>query len=114
MEQRFSAAVFLLTGGVLVWLAAFLAAYVFAAVVCARGFADQTVLGFAIVPAAAGASSLAALAGIAEIAAGALRRPSRQSGPSRAIRDVALVVCLLGATGVLWNALPAFLVAARC
>src|SRR5262245_43862642 len=107
--QRFSPTVFMLTGGVLIWAAAFLAAYVFTAVACARGFADATLLGLAIVPVAAGIASLAAVAGIAAVSAIARRR-----NVSPVLRDVALVVCLLGGVGVVWDALPAVIVAARC
>jgi len=114
LEQRFSGIVFTLTGGLLIWAAAFLGAYVFASVACARGFANAAVLGIAIVPAGVGVASFAALAGIGAVTANILRRSSRANDASPAIRDVALIVCLLGATGIVWNALPAFIVAARC
>lgn len=91
------------------WAAAFPAASVFSAVACSRGFADATVLGLGIVPAVAGLANLAAFSGIAAVATVA----HRCSVPP-ALRHVALVVCLLGAAGVLWNVLPIVLVAARC
>jgi hypothetical protein len=111
VDRRFVPALLLISGGVLVWAAAFLASYAFAAVACARGFADATLLGVAVVPAASGAATLAAAAGIVAVARRALRR---SDPPSAAIRDAALVVCVLGAIGVIWNALPPLLVAARC
>ena len=109
VERRLFPTLFMLTGGVLIWAAAFLAAYAFSAVACARGFADATVLGLEIVLAVAGLASLAAFAGIAVVAAVAQR-----SSVPPALRHVALVVCLIGTAGVLWNALPIVLVAARC
>ena len=109
MPQRLSRTIFMLTGGVLIWAAGFLAAYVFAAVACAGGFADASVLGLPIVPAAVGLTALTAFAGIAALAAKA-----RASDIAPTLRHVALVVCLLGAAGVLWNALPAVIVTARC
>jgi hypothetical protein len=99
----------MLTGGVLIWAAGFLAAYVFAAVACSGGFADASVLGLPIVPTAVGLTALTAFAGIAALAAKA-----RASDIAPTLRHVALVVCLLGAAGVLWNALPAVIVTARC
>ena len=39
-----------LTGGLIIWAARFLFAYIFTALACARGFADITILGVGIVP----------------------------------------------------------------
>ena len=109
MEQRIAPTVLMLAGGVLIWAAAFLAAYVFSAVACARGFADASLLGLPVVPVAVGIASIGALGGIATVAAIA-----HGSNAHAALRHVALVVCLLGAAGVLWNAVPALIVATRC
>ena len=109
VEPRIATTFFTLAGGVLAWAAAFLASYVTAALACARGFADTTVLGLEIVPLAVGVASFAALAGIAGVAAKA-----RAGAMDAALREVALIVCLVGVAGVLWNALPALLVGARC
>lgn len=49
MQHRFTTTTFLLTGGLLVWMADFVFVYVFAAVACARGFADATLLGLPVV-----------------------------------------------------------------
>lgn len=49
MQQRFATTAFLLLGGLLVWMANFVFVYVFAAIACARGFADASVLGLPIV-----------------------------------------------------------------
>lgn len=60
MERRFASTTFLITGGLLVWMANFLFVYVFAAVACARGFADVLILGWPLVPVVDISASLAA------------------------------------------------------
>jgi hypothetical protein len=45
MQHRFASTTFLITGGLLVWMADFVFVYVFVAVACARGFADIVILG---------------------------------------------------------------------
>lgn len=49
MRHPFTATTFLILGGLLVWMADFVFVYVFAAVACARGFADVSWLGVPIV-----------------------------------------------------------------
>lgn len=49
MQHRFTSTTFLLLGGLLVWIADFVVVYVFAAVACAKGFADASLLGLPIV-----------------------------------------------------------------
>jgi hypothetical protein len=49
MQHRFTATTFLVLGGLLVWIANFVFVYVFAAVACARGFADASLLGLPVV-----------------------------------------------------------------
>lgn len=49
MQHRFTATSFLIFGGLLVWMADFVFVYVFAAVACAKGFADANLLGLPIV-----------------------------------------------------------------
>jgi hypothetical protein len=60
MQHRFAATTFLVLGGLLVWIANFVFVYVFAAVACARGFADASVVGLPIVTLATLLSSLIA------------------------------------------------------
>ncbi len=50
MQHRFAPTTFLICGGLLAWMAAFMLVYVFAAVACARGFADIRIMGLPIVP----------------------------------------------------------------
>lgn len=49
MQHRFTSTTFLIVGGLLAWMANFILVYVFAAVACARGFADARWLGLPIV-----------------------------------------------------------------
>ncbi|HWK50400.1 MAG TPA: hypothetical protein VNR40_10965, partial [Steroidobacter sp.] len=49
MRRPFTRTAFLILGGLLVWMADFVIVYVFAAVACARGFADVSWLGVPIV-----------------------------------------------------------------
>lgn len=60
MQRRFTSTTFLLTGALLVWLADFAIVYVFAAVACARGFADLEAFGLPLVPAVTTLASLSA------------------------------------------------------
>ena len=60
--HRFAPTVFVLTGALLVWMADFGFVYVFAAVACARGFADAHVFGLPLVPMSTTLASLAAAA----------------------------------------------------
>jgi hypothetical protein len=60
MQHRFTATTFLVLGGLLVWMADFLFVYVFAAVACARGFADASALGLPVVTLATLISSIVA------------------------------------------------------
>lgn len=66
MQHRFTTTAFLVVGGLLVWMADFVFVYVFAALACARGFADVSLLGLPIVPLATVLASL--LAGAVTVA----------------------------------------------
>jgi len=50
MRHPFTSTTLLIAGGLLAWLAEFVFVYGFAAVACARGFADVSLLGLPIVP----------------------------------------------------------------
>lgn len=60
MRHPFTATTLLILGGLLVWMADFVVVYVFAAVACARGFADVSWLGVPIVTATTIVASLIA------------------------------------------------------
>lgn len=112
MHRSFVPLAGLVCAGVLIWAMAFLAAYGYAAVACARGYSETTLLGTNLVVAVIAGSSLAALCSIGASA----RRTSLASDArtDRTLAGVARIVCLLGAIAVVWNALPAFIVGTRC
>lgn len=62
MQHRFTTTTFLMVGGLLVWMADFVFVYVFAALACARRFANVTLLGWPVVPLATVLASLLAAA----------------------------------------------------
>lgn len=66
MQHRFTTTTFLVVGGLLVWMANFVFVYVFAALACARGFADVNLLGLPVVPLASVLATL--LAGAVTVA----------------------------------------------
>ena len=105
--------------GLLVWGAHFTALYGLNALVCARGFAAASLGGFSIVAWAVAVLTLVAAAGIAAAAYLAWKgrhpvMPERSGGPeaARFVRDTTLLVCGMGMVGVVWGALPAFIVPA--
>lgn len=114
MQHRFTSTTFLLTGGLLVWIADFAFVYVFAAVACARGFADVDVLGLPIVPVVTTLASLCA--GLAT--AWLLRRGYRiRSGPAidesqSFIGFVALATCVIALIALAMLILPPLLTSA--
>jgi len=59
-EHRFTPTTLFIAGSLLVWMADFVLVYVFAALACARGFADVEVARLPIVPVVTTACSLAA------------------------------------------------------
>src|SRR3990170_6969517 len=50
MQHRFAPTTFLITGGLLIWMTNFMFVYVFAAVACARGFAQLRLANLPIIP----------------------------------------------------------------
>jgi hypothetical protein len=113
-EPRLTPVAVLLAGGLLVWAGVFLFSYVFAALACARGFAGARFAGFGVVPVAVTVATLAGLFAIAILATRARRQSDSSAGRRPALRAIALFVCVLAATGLVWNALPAILVSAGC
>lgn len=99
-----------LLGGMILWLAAFTAAYAVAALVCARGLADTSVLGLPILPFSIGLATLLALAGTGLIGAAAYRRrtpTADDAGLPGFVWSVALLVVLMALVAIVWNGLPA-------
>ena len=119
MNVAFAPRIFLITGGLLIWAASFLVNYVFAAVACARGFADVQWLGIGLLTLVLTSVNLIAIAGLALVAMRARRVGRASFAPGMATRDgaaasIACIVCLLGGIAIAWNALPPLLVGTHC
>ena len=113
-DIRFAPVLCYLLGGMILWAAAFTAAYGIAAVVCARGLAEATILGMAIVPFSVGAVTAVALLATGLIAAAAFRRLRRSGDEARLtgfVHGTALLVALMAVVGIVWNAVPALFLA---
>ncbi len=121
MELRFSRTALSVAAGLLIWAADFLFIYVFAALACARGFSQTTLLGLGIVPLASTvATLLAGAASVAVIAAG-----SRRAAAARAyagdqatalvfLGRLATIVAMLALIAVAFVGLPGVLVRGVC
>lgn len=112
MQHRFTPTLFFIWGGLLVWAADFLFVYVFAALACARGFVDQRVAGFPIVPFAITLASIVALLATAALMWRALRRAhgnARADEHSRFILFLAIALSALALVAIVWTALPPLL-----
>ncbi len=105
-EPRFAPTVAYLLGAMIVWTAAFTAAYGGAAVICARKLGDTDVLGIAALPFWMGVVTLAALAATVIIALVAYRHHSTRGG---FVHSVTLLLALLAAVGIVWNGVPALI-----
>jgi hypothetical protein len=105
-EPRFLPTVAYLSGAMIVWTAAFTAAYGGAAVICARKLGDTAVLGIAALPLWIAAVTLAALAATALIAVVAYLDRSRRGG---FVPSVTLLLTLLAVVGIVWNGVPALI-----
>ena len=119
MNVAFAPRILLITGGLLIWAAAFLFNYVFAAIVCARGLADVQLLGIGLLTLVLTSVNLIAIAGLTLVARRARRVGRASSAPGAATRDgaaasIACIVCLLGGIAIVWNALPPLVVGAHC
>ena len=115
LKLRFPRVALYIFAGLLVWAADFLFVYVFAAIACARGFADATVLGIGVVPLAsvlativAGAVSLAIVArGRREI-----RPAAAESANGDFLAGLAAIAALFALIAIGFTSLPALLVGA--
>jgi hypothetical protein len=112
MSAAFPRTALFIASGLLVWAADFLFIYVFAAVACARGFADATVADMGIVPFASTIATLGAAGATFAIVA-RCRREMRPAAADAAnggfIAGVAAVASLLALIAVVFTGLPALL-----
>lgn len=113
-EHRFTPTTLFIVGALLVWMTNFLVVYVFAALACARGFADLRVLGLPIVPVATTLSCVAAaiVTGALLRRGFALMRAAVLSEHARFIGFVAFMTSTLAMIGLVMLALPPLVVSA--
>jgi hypothetical protein len=104
-----------LTAGLVIWAVRFLAAYIFTALACARGWADAAVGAVGLVPAVVGLFTLIAVAACAAVlfrAAVQLRAAPR--GPAeenfRFIHLMAGSIAALALLAIIWETLPVFVI----
>lgn len=112
MESRFPRAALFTTAGLLIWAADFLFIYIFAAIACARGFANATLLGIGIVPLASAFSTvIAAAATCAVILVGAQRDRADHGEPSTGafVGQLAMIAALIALIAIVFTGLPGLL-----
>ena len=99
-----------IAAGLLIWAADFLFIYICAAIACARGLADATVLGLGIVPLVSSGATAIALAATGIIIAKGARR-SRTGDPSNGAfaGSLAAIAALLALIAILFTGLPGLL-----
>lgn len=114
MQHRFTPTTLLITGGLLVWMATFTFLYVLAALACARGFDDVTIVGLPLIPSVSVVTSLlAAAVNVGLVRYG--RRSHKQASldeHSRFIGFVTLATSAIGLVALVMLALPPLLVQA--
>lgn len=110
--HRFTAIVFFMLAGMLIWAAAFGLAYATAALACSLGLSQADagravpVLALAIAAITLVAVALTGL--VALTAHRRLRRGAAEAGNGRAFgRSMALMVTFLAVIGITWNGVPA-------
>lgn len=106
----FFASAGLMAGSLAVWAAHFTAVYGFVALACARGWTGSSVFGIGLTDAAVAVATVAALAATVLLAIVGWRRRGGLRPDSRFVADVTLLTALLASLGIVWTALPAFLV----
>lgn len=113
-ERGFAPRLLLASAGLLVWGAHFLFIYVFAALACARAFADVRLLGVGIVSFAILASTVAALLLLAWLSVRAWRTEDRahtaDPATPRFLRHLGAALGIYSATAILLQALPVLMI----
>ena len=114
MQHPFTRTAFLILGGLLVWIADFVFVYVFAAVACARGFADVSWFGVPIVTMMTLlASAIAGAATVLVVRCGyRLQRDAATDEQSRFIGFVALASGGIALLALMLLVLPALVISA--
>jgi hypothetical protein len=116
MDRGFTGTTFSIWSGLLIWAADFLFVYVFAALACARGFADVRVFGIEVVPLTTVLLSGVALAATALVLVRIRKRALRIGSDPRARFVLFLVgaLAVLGAIAIAWTTLPPLLLSTNC
>ena len=115
--HRFIPMALFICGSLLIWASDFLAVYVIAALACAKGWAELTVVGLPFVAFIGTMLTLAACIGTLAILRFAVKRlqANGQLDPSmRFIYFLAAAIGMLALIAILYNALPAWLLATEC
>lgn len=115
MYAGFTPTILYLTGGLIIWGARFLAAYIFTAIVCSRGWSDASLGGLGIVPAIVSLLTLVSAAGCLAImlrARAHLRRASPDAAEqnTRFVHYIAATMAALGLLAVIWETLPVYMI----
>ena len=109
-EKGFASRLLLASAGLLVWGAHFLFIYVFAALACARSFADLRLIGFGIIPFAILAGSVAALLMLAWLSIRAWRTENEASSADpdtpRFLRYIGAALAIYSAAAIFLQTLP--------
>jgi hypothetical protein len=112
LKRSFPRTAFYAAGGLLIWAADFLFIYAFAAVACARGYVDTTVLGVGIVPLASVVATVIAAVATAAIflSGGREARPAQEDAANGGVLSgVAAIAALLALIAIAFTALPGLL-----
>lgn len=116
MDRRFTPTAFLIWSGLLIWAADFLLIYIIQAIVCAKGYADASVLGLGAIPATTLLCTLAALTATFLITLRCVRQV--RAGPSdQRVRFTSFVTAAAGGlalVAIIWTALPGLLLQTGC
>jgi hypothetical protein len=113
MSERFVPTTLYLTAGLLIWAANFLVTYVWVALVCARGWADVSVIGISVTAAGVLIPTVLAIAATGMVLYRARAR-YQANGKNKAERDSSRFIDFIAAAGagvsliaIVWNAFVA-------
>ncbi len=115
--HRFTATAVFICGGMLIWAIDFLALYVIAAIACAKGFASATVAGMPIVAFVGTLLTIGAVVGTIVLLRIGTRRLADNGRLDESLRFIYFLVAAIGMLAliaILYNALPAWLLATEC
>jgi hypothetical protein len=115
--NRFAPTAFFIWSGLLIWAVDFLFVYVFAAIACARGFADARIAGMRVIQFVTILVTLLALAASAItmwIMLRRLRHEPEQDSSLTFIRFLALALGALATLAIIWNSLPPIVLRDQC